>query len=137
MKLLIPAALVLSLAACSSMHSSSYMVTVRDASDGTAIEGALVEVRAAAAESAEPRARSTTDGRGESVVIVPGWNRADLFITFDGETERYFFSPELAPRYDAPKEDVEGKPTAVRFIAGPEGTPAWRVRVVRVIDRVY
>lgn len=124
------------LAGCAGTQSASYLVTVRDRTAGTAVEGATVEVRAGSGEVAEAGARSMTDGRGEAVLLLGGRPRADLFVTFDGETERYWFVPARIPRFDAPREEIEGDRSPVHYITGPSGTPAWQVTVVRVLERV-
>jgi hypothetical protein len=124
------------LAGCSTPRSGSYLVTVHDRQGGTAIEGAVVEVRDPSGSAVVGSARSMTDGRGEAVIILPPRERADLFVTFDGETERYWFPVSRIPGYDAPREEIDGERSPVRFIAGPDGVPAWRVTVVRVLDRI-
>jgi hypothetical protein len=136
MKSLVPLLLTLPLAACVSGHSSSYLVTVHDRVNGTAIEGATVEVRGPASEVAEAGARSTTDGRGETVLLLSGRDRADLFVTFDGDTERYWFATSRVPRFDAPRDEIEGDHSPLQFIVGPKPDPVWKISVVRVIDRL-
>ena len=129
-------ALAATLTGCANRHTASYLVSVHDRAHGTAVEGATVEARDGAHDVSLPTACGTTDGRGEAVILVPGWSGADLFITFDGETERYWFPPARTPRYDAPKDEIEGEQSSLRFIAGPSGTSVWRVTVVRVRDQI-
>lgn len=117
---------------CASSQTASYLVTVHDRNSGAGIEGATIEVRGGAGTSVVPSASGITDGRGESVVVVPGWSGADLFVTFDGDTERYWFPPIRTPGYEAPKEEISGERSTLRFISGASGTPAWKVGVVRL-----
>lgn len=130
--------LALPLTACGGMNSASYLVSVHDRASGTAIEGATVEVRPSTNGVAEPGARGLTDSRGETVLLLTGRERADLFVTFDGDTERYWFATSRVPGYDAPRDEIDGEQSPLKFITGPtsNGTPAWRVSVVRVLERV-
>ncbi len=125
------------LAACATPRSASYLVTVHDRQGGGAIEGAVVEVREPSGDAVVGSARGMTDSRGETVIILPPRDRADLFVTFDGETERYWCWVSRIPGYDAPREEIDGERSPLRFIVGPEGTPTWRVTVVRVLDRLH
>jgi hypothetical protein len=125
------------LAACATPRSASYLVTVHDRQGGTAIEGAVVEIRDPAGTAVVGAARAMTDGRGEAVIVLPPRDRADLFVTFDGDTERYWFPVSRVPSYDAPREEIDGDRSPLRFIVGPESAPTWRVTVVRVLDRIH
>ncbi len=130
--------LTLPLAACAGTNSASYLVAVHDRASGTAIEGATVEVRPSPSGVAESGARGLTDARGETVLLLSGRDHADLFVTFDGDTERYWFATSRVPGHDASREEIEGDRSPVRFISGPtsKGTPTWRVSVVRVLEQI-
>ena len=126
------APLAFGVAGCAGRQTASYLVKVEDRVHGRMVEGATVEARDGGASLSAPSATGTTDPRGETVIIVPGWGRADLFITFDGETERYWFPPARTPGHEAPRAQIEGEQSTVHFITGPKPDPVWKVTVVRI-----
>ncbi len=134
--LLFLGALSVALVGCSDARSGSFLVTVKDRSSGRPVEGAIIELsenRGVSAPSDAP-VRGTTDGRGEVLVLMPGWNRLMMWVTFDGEIERFAINGERIPRYDAPKDEIESSTGAVRFLSGKDGKTAWLVTVVKVRD---
>jgi hypothetical protein len=126
-------------AGCASNPTTSYLVSVRDRVTGQAVEGATVEVRDGVSGGA-PRAGGTTDGRGELVLVVPakagGAGGADLFVTFDGESDRYWFPPNRTPSFDAPKAEIDGDQSTLRFVTGASAMPAWKVTLVKIAQVV-
>jgi hypothetical protein len=140
MKILSLALVALVLATgCAGTGTASYLVTVHDRIQGKAIEGATVEVRDGPRGVAHPAACATTDGRGEAVVLVPPSSGADLFITFDGDTARYWFPPTRTPNFNAPQDQISGDQSTLRFVTGrmgSGGTPVWKVTVVRIQEQI-
>jgi hypothetical protein len=121
------------LVGCSRAQSGSFLVRVTDRSNWTPIEGATIEIdRASVPQPTNDAVRSTTDGRGETVVYLPAWDRMSLRVTFDGETELYHVFGDRLERWDAPVELIDGPAGSIRFIRGPKGEPIWKVMIVRV-----
>ena len=120
-----------SLAGCST--PTSYLFTVTDRGSTRSIEGATLEITPEAERT--PTIRASTDGRGESVVVMPRDQRCYLVVTFDGTTDRYLVRSELVPAWNAPTEAIDDPNGPLRFIAGAPSSrpmPSWSVRLLRL-----
>lgn len=127
-------ALALPLAACTpNSRTGSYLLTVREAGYNRAVEGASVEVFLnGGGGGSGQRVTSTTDAKGESVVVLPAFSRAELRVGFDGETDRYFVRPTRIRAWSEPRPTEASDLRALIFVAGmPAGpTPTFDVDFV-------
>jgi hypothetical protein len=102
LRLLAVASLALPLCACAhKAPGGSYLVVVRDPGTTRPVEGATVELVPGDAA----RASAVTDGKGEAVLLVRSFSRAELRVEFDGEVDRHFVRAGSIPRWGAPVDD--------------------------------
>jgi len=132
-------AVIIVLAGCGGARSGSFLVTVKDRVSGQPVEGAIVEAATSRGVSTKSTSdvRTATDGRGEGVLLIPAWERIELTVQFDGDTELYSVAGSRIPAWDAPTHAGEAPDTAVHFIKRASddaviGQPAWLVTLVRI-----
>jgi len=132
-------ALCLPLAAvgCSGPKAGAYLFTVAELPSGKVLEGATVSV-----EPGQMRGRptvspvsGTTDDRGQVVLPLGAWPRAEMTVSFDGENERFFVAPERIPSIQEPEDAIrDARP--FRFVRStqPNDPQRYEVRAVRIRD---
>lgn len=102
LRLLAIASLALPLCACAhKAPRGSYLVVVRDPGTTRPVEGATVELVPGDAA----RASAVTDGKGEAVLVLRSFSRAELRVAFDGEIDRHFVRAGRIPQWGAPADD--------------------------------
>lgn len=125
------------LAACSGPKAGAYLFTVSEKGSGDLIEGATVAIgpgEMMGRAKVEP-VTGTTDDRGQVMLALKAWPRAEMTVSFDGDDERFFVAPERIPAMsDEEAKIAEARP--VRFIRGtePNDPGHFEVKIVRVRD---
>ena len=125
------------LAACGGPKAGAYLFTVSEKGSGELIEGATVSIgpgEMMGRPKVEP-VTGTTDERGQVMLALKAWSRGEMTVSFDGDDERFFVSPERIPSMNDPEETIRDA-RVIRFIRGtePNDPGHFDVKIVRVRD---
>lgn len=125
------------LAACSGPKAGAYLFTVSEKESGDLIEGATVSIGPGdvmGRPKVEP-VTGTTDDRGQVMLALKAWSRAEMTVSFDGDDERFFVAPERIPAMGDDEQKIRDART-IRFIRGtePNDPGHFDVKIVRVRD---
>jgi len=125
------------LGACNAPKAGAYLFTVSEKDSGDLIEGATVSIGPGdmmGRPKVEP-VTGTTDDRGQVMLALKSWSRAEMTVSFDGDDERFFVSPERIPAMNDDAETIRDA-RVIRFIRGtePNDPGHFDVKIVRVRD---
>lgn len=123
------------LTACAGPKAGAYLFTVSEKDSGDLVEGATVAIGPGdmmGRPKVEP-VTGTTDDRGQVMLALGAWSRAEMTVSFDGDDERFFVSPERIPAM-SDDEQVIRDARPIRFIRGkePNDPGHFDVKIVRV-----
>jgi hypothetical protein len=129
--------LAMFLTACGGPKAGAYLFTVSEKASGDLIEGATVSIGPGdmmGRPKVEP-VTGTTDERGQVMLALKAWSRGEMTVSFDGDDERFFVSPERIPAMNDPEETIRDA-RVIRFIRGtePNDPGHFDVKIVRVRD---
>lgn len=125
------------LAACSGPKAGAYLFTVSEKDSGELIEGATVSIgpgEMRGRPKVEP-VTGTTDDRGQVMLALKAWPRAEMTVSFDGDDERFFVATERIPAMSDDEQKIRDAPS-IRFIRGtePNDPGHFDVKIVRIRD---